>query len=41
MENIDIDMNVHNYTLSELLSIIEIDNEDINYEQILIKTNFI
>jgi hypothetical protein len=36
----DIDTNVSNYTLSELLTIIDIDNEDINKEEILSKTNF-
>lgn len=36
----DIDTNVSNYTLSELLTIVEIDNdEDVNYDGILDKTN--
>lgn len=35
----DIDTNVSNYTLSELLTIVEIENEDINYDDILDKTN--
>ena len=35
----DIDTNVSNYTLSELLSIAGIENEDVNEEQILTNTN--
>jgi hypothetical protein len=35
----DIDTNVSNYTLSELLTIVDIENEDINKELILNKTN--
>ena len=35
----DIDTNVSNYSLSELLTIIGIDNEDINENEILLKTN--
>jgi hypothetical protein len=35
----DIDTNVSNYTLSELLTIVGIVNEDVNQEQILTKTN--
>jgi len=35
----DIDTNVSNYTLSELLTIVGIENEDVNREQILKKTN--
>ena len=35
----DIDTNVENYSLSELLTIVGIDNEDINKEQILSETN--
>ena len=35
----DFDTNVSNYTLSELLTIVEIDDEDINHEGILDKTN--
>jgi hypothetical protein len=34
-----IDTNVSNYSLSELLTITELDNEDINEEKILYKTN--
>ena len=38
----DIDTNVSNYTLSELLTIVEIDNdEDVNYDDILDKTNLL
>lgn len=39
MTDIDIDTNVSNYTLSELLTIVDIENEDINKELILNKTN--
>jgi hypothetical protein len=35
----DFDTNVSNYTLSELLTIVEIDNEHTNYDDILDKTN--
>ena len=35
----DFDTNVSNYTLSELLTIVEIDDEDINHQGILDKTN--
>ena len=35
----DIDTNVSNYTLSELLTIVDIENDDINKELILNKTN--
>ena len=35
----DFETNVSNYTLSELLTIVEIDNEDTNYDDILDKTN--
>ena len=34
-----LDTNVSNYSLSELLTIVEIDNEDINEDTILTKTN--
>jgi hypothetical protein len=35
----DIDTNVSNYSLSELLTIVDIDNENINQEQIMENTN--
>ena len=35
----DIDTNVSNYTLSELLTIVDIENEDIDKDQIIAKTN--
>jgi len=35
----DFDTNVSNYTLSELLTIVEIDNEETNYDDILEKTD--
>jgi len=35
----DIDTNVSNYTLSELLTIVDIENEDIDKDQIIEKTN--
>lgn len=35
----DIDTNVSNYTLSELLTIIDIENDDIDKDEIIIKTN--
>ena len=35
----DIDTNVSNYTLSELLTIVDIENEEINKDEILRKTN--
>ena len=37
----DFDTNVSNYTLSELLTIVEIDNEHVNYDDILDKTNYL
>ena len=37
----DIDTNVSNYTLSELLTIAGIENEDVNEEQIVNKTNYL
>jgi len=37
----DIDTNVSNYTLSELLTIAGIENEDVNEEQIVSKTNYL
>jgi hypothetical protein len=35
----DIDMNVDNYTLSELLTIVSIENQDISKDEIISKTN--
>ena len=35
----DIDTNVSNYTLSELLTIVGIDNESVNSDEILENTN--
>ena len=37
----DIDTNVSNYTLSELLTIVGIENEDVNEEEIVNKTNYL
>jgi hypothetical protein len=34
-----IDYNVNNYTMNELLAILEIDDDDINKENIIEKTN--
>ena len=35
----DIDTNVSNYTLSELLTIVDIENEEIDKDEIIRKTN--